>query len=130
MGRQFNMRRISFLFIIFLIVFVSACSQDHKSIFIGTWKAVQASQSAESNEEIGNYNYLIITSSNLSLQKSHEEVGSDKSAKVIIENEKNVAYKWISKDQILIDNKQFKVELKKNEMKISNNNIEIQYIKE
>jgi hypothetical protein len=124
------MRRISFLFIIFLIVFVSGCSQDNKSIFIGTWKAIQASQSVESNEEIGNYNYLIVTSSNLSLQKSHEEVGSDKSAKVIIENEKNVAYKWISKDQILIDNKQFKVELKKNEMKISSNNIEIDYIKE
>ncbi|NMO95814.1 hypothetical protein [Paenibacillus lemnae] len=84
---------------------ISGCSKHHKSLFIGSWKAVQASQPVEgSNEELIQFNHLSVTFSDLTFQKLHEETGKESA---IVDAEKKVEYEWKSNDQILIDNKLF-----------------------
>jgi len=125
-------RFISLLTIVTLIVLLSGCSQDYKSQFLGDWEAKQASQQEGSNEILGHYNYLNVSSSNIILSTFHNEVEVDsgKTIKVFDNSDKNLTYEWKSKDQIIVDNKLYEIEVKKKELVIKNNAIEIHYLKE
>lgn len=125
-------RFITLSIIAILVALLSSCSKDYKSQFLGAWEADQASQKAGSNELIGHFNYLNVSSSNINLRNFYYTNGdeSGETVKAFEELDKNLAYEWKSKDQIIIDDKLYEIEVKKKELVIKNDKIEIHYIKE
>ncbi|CAM3148610.1 hypothetical protein PASE110613_17835 [Paenibacillus sediminis] len=122
---------ITLLIIAILVTLLLGCSKDNKSQFLGNWEADQASQQEGSNDLLGHFNYLKISSSNINLRNFHNEIGieSGETVKVFDEIDKNLAYEWKSKDQIIINNKLYEIEVSKRELIIKNDKIEIHYNK-
>lgn len=122
-------RIVSCMFILTLIC-ISGCSKDKEVRILGNWVGDQASQKIGTYEELSQYNYMEITVNEFIMKNFVYSSQDNKMVKIFNQDEKEMKYKLLENDQIQINNKRYKVNLKKNEMTISNENIEIHYIKE
>lgn len=121
------MRKVGYIsvFFITILIIISGCSST-KELFIGNWSALQASQKEGTNEELSHYNYWEVGEKEISFSNYYltKENGIE-TKKFNNENRKKYEYTWDSKAEIVINKKVYKVEIIKNKLTISNNNMEI-----
>lgn len=121
-----NLRKVGYISVFFItILMISGCSST-KELFIGNWSALQASQKEGTNEELSHYNYWEVRDKEISFSNYYltKENGIE-TKKFNNENRKKYEYTWDSKAEIVINKKVYKVEIIKNKLTISNNNMEI-----
>ncbi|MGI2297570.1 hypothetical protein [Paenibacillus sp. GXUN7292] len=124
------MRKVGYISVFFItILMISGCSST-KELFIGNWSALQASQKEGANEELSHYNYWEVRDKEISFSNYYltKENGIE-TKKFNNENRKKYEYTWDSKAEIVINKKVYKVEISKNKLTISNNNMEILFEK-
>ena len=120
------MRKVGYISVFFItILMISGCSST-KELFIGNWSALQASQKEGTNEELSHYNYWEVGEKEISFSKYYltKENGIE-TKKFNNENRKKYEYTWDSNAEIVVNKKVYKVEINKNKLTISNNNMEI-----
>lgn len=116
---------ISTLLLITLII--SGCTSTKES-FIGSWSALQLSQAEGTNEELIHYNYWEVKDNEISFSSFVLITeGGVESIRFDEENKVKYEYKWEAKNQVLINQKIYNIEIKKNKMKVSNDNMEIDF---
>lgn len=122
-----NLRKVGYIsvFFITILIIISGCSST-KELFIGNWSALQASQKEGTNEELSHYNYWEVGEKEISFSNYYltKENGIE-TKKFNNENRKKYEYTWDSNAEIVVNKKVYKVEINKNKLTISNNNMEI-----
>ena len=121
-----NLRKVGYISVLLItILMISGCSST-KELFVGNWEALQASQKEGTNEELSHYNYWEVRDKEISFSNYYltKENGIE-TKKFNNENRKKYEYTWDSKAEIVINKKVYKVEIIKNKLTISNNNMEI-----
>ncbi|WP_422660580.1 hypothetical protein ACK8P5_08890 [Paenibacillus sp. EC2-1] len=121
-----SFRIFAVLFVVSVQFLISGCAQDNKSLILGVWEGNQATQKVGSDEE--HFNYLEITDTTIHAKHFNMvAIESGIPQKKFNDETKDMKYEWKSENEILIEDSLFEVELKKNEMILSNENIEINY---
>ncbi|WP_256761279.1 hypothetical protein [Cohnella sp. WQ 127256] len=124
------MPRILLLLLLFVVVILSGCSKDSKDLLIGKWTSDFSSQREGTDEELSHFNYLEITETNI-IFRSYVDLNQDDSmVRQFGETIKTTKYVFKPGNTIMIDDKFYEIGLKKHEMIIKNENIEIHYNKE
>jgi len=123
-------KRIAFFILMGIAFFASGCTQKNGDAIIGNWVGDQASQKVGANEELSQYNYLEISNTLIRMKNFVYLMQDNNLVMKFGDDENEMKYEFINKNQILINNKRYTIDLKKDEMTIKNENIEIHYIKE
>ncbi|MCR8656700.1 hypothetical protein NV377_05180 [Paenibacillus sp. T3-5-0-4] len=121
---------MTLMLLLIVSVFLSSCEQDNKAMLLGVWESDQVSETVGSDEELGHYNYLEVTETNINA-KSFNLVSIEGGSiqKKYNEEEKNMNYQWKAEKEILVEDSLFAIELNKDEMVLKNKDIEIHYYK-
>ncbi|GIP18131.1 hypothetical protein J40TS1_37730 [Paenibacillus montaniterrae] len=121
---------MTLMLLLMVTVFLTSCKQDNKAMLLGVWESDQVSQIVGSDEELGQYNYLEVTETNIHAKTfNYVSVEGGSSQRNFSEEEKNINYQWITEKQILLQDSLFEIELKKDQMVLKSKNIEIHYYK-
>ncbi|TVX96297.1 hypothetical protein [Cohnella terricola] len=125
------MSKLRALFMFIGILFaISGCTQKNEDLIIGNWVGDQASQKFGVIEELSQYNYLEITNTEVIIKNFVYLMQDNKMVMEFSDGEKQMKYELINKNHITINNKRYTIDLKKNEMTIKNENVELHYKKE
>lgn len=126
------MKMVNRLILIFILtMLLTACTQDNKTMILGVWESDQISQSTDSNEEFGHYNYLEITDKGMNAKTfNYVSVEGGALHKRFNEEQQEMTYEWKAENQIEVGNRSFEVEIEKNQMILRNDHIEIHYVKQ
>lgn len=121
---------ITLMLLLIVLVFLSSCEKNNKTMLLGVWESDQVSQTEGRDEELGHYNYLEITETSINV-KTYNWVSTEGGVhkKKYNEEEKNMNYQWKTEKEILVEDSLFEIDLMKDKMILKNKNIEIHYYK-
>ncbi|MFC5402974.1 hypothetical protein [Cohnella soli] len=126
-GSQMRFVKLFYISTILLTLITSGCSST-KDSFIGSWSALQLSQAEGTNEELIHYNYWEVKDNEISFSNFVLTTENGVESKRFDENNKmKYEYKWETKNQIVINQKIYSIEIKNKKLKVSNSNMEIDF---
>jgi len=124
------MPKTLFFLLILVISILPGCSKNNKDLVVGNWASDVASQREGIDEEISHYNYLEVTKSYIKFKSYYIATQDNKTVKQFNETNKSSNYELKPGNKIMIDDKVYEIKLRKNEMTIKNENVEIHYNRE
>lgn len=120
-------KSLMLIMILALSLLLISCSKDNQTQLLGIWEADQASQRVGSEELLSQFNHWEITEENIILKSFNFEIQGDTTIQKFSEKTRTLKYTWESNNQLQIDNQTFNIKLKKNEMNLINENIDIHF---
>ncbi|GGH27098.1 hypothetical protein [Paenibacillus segetis] len=104
-----------------------SCSKSNQSLLLGVWEADQASQKEGTEESITGYNHWEVSEGKIICKNFNFEIQGDKEIKKFTDETRELQYTWESNNQLKIDNQVFEIKMKKNEMNIINENVDVHF---
>ncbi|WP_410769425.1 hypothetical protein [Fontibacillus sp. BL9] len=123
-------RLITLSLMAIMIISLLGCSQDKIQLIQGNWVAEFADQKVQTEEELSHYNYLQISPSEIKLMNFTNRIQDKATLRTFDEKSEFMNYEWEGDKQIIINDNRYEIVLKKSNMVIKNENIEIHYKKD
>ncbi|MFD0675229.1 hypothetical protein [Cohnella sp. GCM10027633] len=125
-------RSISICLFVIIMLILQSCSGDINKSFEGTWIANQESQKISGNSDGKHTKYRVLEynyweSKNEKIKLSNYTQISRSGKEEIDHSGIEVKYEMKSKNEIIIDNIVFRLEINKDKMIIKNDDLEIQF---